>query len=77
MCRKEVYRVYKINKWSYVQLVSNDLFMKLNLEKWLKMLKEIEVKRKGRKSHRNSVVIHTEMEFSDKTDSYCNDTRTH
>ena len=45
-------RVYNINNGSYVQVVSKRSFMKINLQKWLKLLEEIKVDGKGRKLHR-------------------------
>ena len=60
----------------YKQLV-RDLFMKMNLQKWLKLLWEIEVERKVRKTHRNSVVRYKKIWNLVITDNYCNDAKTY
>ena len=60
----------------YNQLVMS-FFYEIELREMTKNAVRNRGQKKRQKVNRNSVVRYIEMEFSDKTDSYCNDTRTH
>ena len=66
---QETSRIYNINKWSYVQVVSKRSFY----ENELREMTKIAVRNRGWKM----LLDIKNLEFSDITDSFCNDAKTH
>ena len=66
---QETSRIYNINKWSYVQVVSKRSFY----ENELREMTKIAVRNRGWKM----LLDIKNLEFSDITDSFCNDVKTH
>ena len=66
---QETSRIYNINKWGYVQVVSKRSFY----ENELREMTKIAVRNRGWKM----LLDIKNLEFSDITGSYCNDAKTH
>ena len=66
---QETIRIYNINKWSYVQVVSKRSFYENELTEMTK----IAVRNRDWKM----LLDIKNLEFSDITDSYCNVAKTH
>ena len=74
---QEISRAYDINKWSYVQVVRKRSFYGNELREMTKIVVRNRLKEKVENCREKVWLDIKNLVFSDITDSYCNEAKTH